>query len=67
MKIKITKGEEQEILEGDYEYIEGKSRQVGRPSFFIATDNFEIDFSSESVDEIDDLIKNLKDIRNNFE
>jgi hypothetical protein len=67
MEIRIVNNEQEIVLEGKYEYAEGKSRQEGRPSFFISTDNFVVDFLADKSIEIDKLIANLIDIRKNFD
>ena len=74
MKIEIynpVKGEMEKILESNYSYSEGESRQEKKPAFFIAThggedSGYEIHFSAENVGEIDEFIKNLQEIRDNF-
>jgi hypothetical protein len=66
MKIKITINEKT-IYSGEYEYLEGQSRQMGLPSFFISThnqkDSGEIEFSAKNLEEIDEMILSLKEER----
>ncbi len=71
MKVVIysTEGEQKKLLEGNYSYAEGESRQENKPAFFISVygeNSFEIHFIAERVEEIDELIGNLQEIRDNF-
>jgi len=64
MKIKVysTEGEQKKLLEGNYSYAEGESRQEGKPAFFISVygeNSFEIHFLAENLAQADELIKNL--------
>jgi len=73
MKIEIhlcDKGKEKKIFVGDYSYSEGQSRQEGKPSFFISvnsdTRDYEIHFYADKKEEIDEFIKELQKIVNDF-
>jgi len=72
MKIVLHKhkdGIEKEIIELDYQYLEGGSTD-NNPSFHIAAGNngnyFEIYFYTKDEEELKELIKNLQEIKDNF-
>lgn len=77
MKIKIDiNSKEPVIYEGEYEYLEGQSREVGMPSFYIESSNksglnkkregAQISFFAEDIEEIDRFIESLQDARSNM-
>ena len=74
MKIEIyeiVNGDMKKVLESYYSYSEAESRQEKKPAFFISTNGgensgYEIYFSTDNLEEIDNLIKNLQEIRAGF-
>jgi len=63
MKIKICDTiKNEDILDGTYEYLEG-GKTDGFPSFHISFGKGEVFFYCEDEKELDELIKNLQEIK----
>jgi len=68
MKIKIEAGlEDKPVLEGEFSYTENLTESSEKPSFLISsvgkTKDFDISFYFENEEELNELIKNLEDLK----